>query len=74
MVEYWVINVDGTNRNKLYQSACCSPEFDSPVWSPDDSRVALITDAGYWYIASADGAGKLTPMSALVAERWRQGA
>jgi Tol biopolymer transport system component len=74
MAAYWVVSVDGTKRIKLYQSACCSPEFDSPIWSPDGSRVALVTYAGHWYLASADGTGKLTPMSALVAEKWRQGA
>jgi Tol biopolymer transport system component len=39
--EIWVLNADGTEPRRLFQSTCCIATWGRPVWSPDGRHVAF---------------------------------
>jgi Tol biopolymer transport system component len=62
--ELWVADVDGNNKTRLAQG----PSVATSFWSPDDSRLAFVTEAPEkelkLYLANPDG-------SALQTLKWR---
>lgn len=60
--EVWVMSATGTQRRRLYRSACCIRGWGAPIWSPDGKRIlfsVVISPASQFsygtFIADADG-------------------
>ncbi len=54
--EVWTMNADGSDKRRLYPSACCVGIWAAPIWSPDGSQIAFATDSGAGtYVVNSDG-------------------
>lgn len=56
--EVWTMNADGSDKRRLYHSACCVSTWAAPIWSPDGQQIAFAaSSAGGTYIINSDGSG-----------------
>jgi Tol biopolymer transport system component len=45
LAEVWVMNADGTQNHRLYESSRPVGDWTAPIWSPDGAQVAFSADA-----------------------------
>jgi Tol biopolymer transport system component len=58
MAEVWTMTADGSEKRRLYHSACCVGSWSRPVWSPDGRKIAFAADsADGSFVVAADGTG-----------------
>jgi Tol biopolymer transport system component len=56
--EVWTITTDGSEKQRLYHSACCVGSWAPPIWSPDGKKIAFAADsADGTFVVAADGTG-----------------
>jgi Tol biopolymer transport system component len=54
--EVWTMNSDGSQRQRVYHSACCVMSWAPPIWSPDGKKIAFAaTSAGGTFVVDSDG-------------------
>jgi dipeptidyl aminopeptidase/acylaminoacyl peptidase len=56
--EVWTMNTDGSEKRRLYHSACCVGSWAAPIWSPDGTKIAFAADSAHGtFVIAADGTG-----------------
>jgi WD40-like Beta Propeller Repeat len=54
--EVWTMNTDGSEKQRLYHSACCVMSWAPPIWSPDGKKIAFAaTSADGTFVIASDG-------------------
>jgi Tol biopolymer transport system component len=54
--EVWTMNTNGSQKHRLYHSACCLSRWASPIWSPDGTKIAFAaTSAHGTNVINSDG-------------------
>jgi len=65
-LEVWTMNADGSGKERLYRSGCCTGYGAPPIWSPDGRLIAFSDSAaGGTFVINADGSGlrRLSPIT-----------
>jgi Tol biopolymer transport system component len=56
--EVWTTTADGSEKRRLYHSACCVGSWTGPIWSPDGTKIAFAADsADGTFVVASDGIG-----------------
>jgi Tol biopolymer transport system component len=56
--EVWTVNTDGSQKRRLYHSACCVGSWAPPIWSPDGKKIAFAADSAHGtFVIASDGTG-----------------
>jgi Tol biopolymer transport system component len=56
--EVWTMTTDGSEKRRLYHSACCVGSGATPIWSPDGTKIAFAADsADGTFVIASDGTG-----------------
>jgi hypothetical protein len=54
--EVWTMNTDGSQKRRVYHSACCVGSWAPPIWSPDGTKIAFAADSAHGtFMVDADG-------------------
>lgn len=54
--EVWTMTKDGSEKRRVFRSACCVRSWAAPIWSPDGTKIAFAADsAGGTFVVGADG-------------------
>jgi Tol biopolymer transport system component len=59
--QLWLMDPDGSHRTQIFQYPnCCVNAWGGPAWSPDGTRIALVTAHTLW-VMKADGTALTSP-------------
>ncbi|MFI5285147.1 MAG: hypothetical protein ACHQ4F_02390 [Candidatus Dormibacteria bacterium] len=59
--QLWLMHPDGSHRTDIFQYPnCCVNAWGGPEWSPDGTRIAVVTAHSLW-VMNADGSARTSP-------------